>query len=70
MDIKLPVMSGIEATKQIRMMDSKVPIIAQTAHALGTPQDEAVKAGCNYVIHKPINQEKLYRILDECFDDE
>lgn len=55
MDIHMPVMDGIEATKLIRMFNKELPIVAQTA--VGTAEDieEVLKAGCNDFVSKPID---------------
>jgi two-component system, cell cycle response regulator DivK len=59
MDLKMPVMDGYEATRQIRKLNSTVPVIAQTAYALSGDSEKARLAGCNDYIIKPINKENL-----------
>ena len=59
MDLKLPVLSGYEATRQIRAFNPDVPIIAQTAYALSGDNEKAIAAGCNNYITKPIKKEEL-----------
>lgn len=59
MDIRMPDMSGIEATREIRKFNKTIPIIAQTANALINDQHEAIQAGCNEYLTKPLNREKL-----------
>lgn len=59
MDIKMPVMDGLEAVKEIRLLDSRVPIIAQTAYAIEDEKDKCLEAGCNSYITKPINRKEL-----------
>lgn len=54
MDIKMPVMDGLEATKIIRQYSKDVVIIAQTANAFESDHKIAIDAGCNDVIVKPI----------------
>ncbi len=54
MDIKMPVMSGLEASKIIKANKPKVKIIAQTAFAMSTDRDVALKSGCDDFISKPI----------------
>jgi PAS domain S-box-containing protein len=67
MDLKMPVMDGYEATRSIRQREEwrKIPIIALTAHA--RPEDKAncLAAGMNDFLSKPIEMQKLYRILEE-----
>jgi CheY-like chemotaxis protein len=59
MDIQLPGIDGLEATKRIRESeaDSKVPIIALTSYAMAGDRKKALKAGCTGYIEKPINPE-------------
>lgn len=63
MDLKMPMMSGYDATREIRKTDNDVFIIAQTAYALAGDRDEALAAGCNVYISKPVNKEELTKIL-------
>ena len=59
MDIKMPVMDGLEATRRIREKDTEVPIIAQTAFAFDSDISKAFDVGCNDYITKPFRQEEL-----------
>lgn len=59
MDIKMPELDGYEATKQIRIIDPDVPILAVTAYALIGDSDKAIAAGCNDYVAKPFDREKL-----------
>jgi len=59
MDIKMPRMNGLEATRQIREFNRKVTIIAQTAYALSGDREKVLEAGCNDYITKPILLEDL-----------
>ena len=67
MDIRMPVMDGLEATRQIRVLtrsDAKtVAIIAMTADAFEESMQEAKAAGMDDYVTKPIEPEKLYRAL-------
>ncbi len=69
MDVRMPLMNGIEATKVIRAMDRKdaksIPIIAMTADAFDEERQNTLDAGMNYHLAKPINPDKLYSILSE-----
>jgi CheY-like chemotaxis protein len=56
MDIRLPKLDGIEATRKIRLLGFTKPIIAQTANALVEDQKLCFEAGCNDFIAKPINR--------------
>jgi len=61
MDIQMPGMNGLEATKEIRHMKSgaTVPVIALTAHAMADEKEALLKAGMNDYQTKPISQEQL-----------
>ena len=66
MDIQMPVMDGIEATKRIRKSEQegkKTPIIALTAHALRGNREDYLSAGMNDYLSKPISLSDLERIL-------
>lgn len=65
MDIKMPMMDGFEATRQIRTFMPKLPIIALTAHV--TPEDEslAISSGCNEYVTKPVSKAKLLEIIQD-----
>lgn len=63
MDIKMPIMDGITATKQIRKFDNEVPIIAQTAFALSGDKEKALAAGCTDYLSKPIKTQNLVASL-------
>lgn len=59
MDIRMPGMNGIEATRQIRKFNKTVPILAQTAYAMPGDKENALKAGCSDYISKPIDKQLL-----------
>jgi len=65
MDIKMPVMDGCEATKQIRQFLPDLPIIAQTAYALENDRDEILACGCSDYISKPINPIDLQTLVNK-----
>lgn len=64
MDIKMPFLNGLEATKQIKAKNIKVPIIAVTAAAMFGDKELALEAGVDNYITKPIDYTKLFEILD------
>lgn len=64
MDIRMPVMDGYQATREIRKMDRDVIIIAQTAYASAADKDKVMAAGCNGYILKPIRKEELFEVID------
>jgi len=63
MDLQMPVMDGYEATKIIRAMDEKIPIIALTANAMSEEMQRTKALGMNGHLVKPINLEKLFDTL-------
>lgn len=63
MDIHMPLMNGLEATKQIRKKDKSIPIIALTANSMPNEIDEIKHAKMNDYINKPIDFEKFKNIL-------
>jgi len=67
MDMKMPVMNGYEATRQIRQFNKKSFIIAQTAFAFVGDREKAIGAGCNDYISKPINKAELLALIQKYF---
>ena len=69
MDIRMPVMDGLEATRSIRKLArqdaKKIPIIALTANAFDEDIQHCIQAGMNAHLAKPIEPEKLYQILQQ-----
>lgn len=68
MDIQLPEMNGVEATREIRKFNTHVIIIAQTAFVYTHNREEAIEAGCDDYITKPIDQALLRKLLREHFE--
>lgn len=69
MDVQMPVMNGYEATKAIRALDREdavtIPIIAMTANAFAEDEKEALQAGMNVHLAKPINVTLLKQIIKQ-----
>jgi len=69
MDVRMPLMDGLEATKAIRAMDredaKRIPIIALTANAFDEDVQLSLQVGMNAHISKPVEIEVLVRILGE-----
>ena len=63
MDLQMPIMDGIKATKYIREVDKKVPIIALTANAMKEDMKKTLQAGMNEQLTKPIDVELFYKTL-------
>ncbi len=68
MDINMTGMDGYEATRQIRMFNKDVIIIAQTAYALSGDYQKAIAAGCNDYISKPIDRTALQLMINKYFN--
>ena len=70
MDVRMPIMDGLEATKAIRALDRpdavSVPIIAMTADAFDDERLHTIEAGMNYHLTKPIETDQLYEALRLC----
>jgi two-component system, sensor histidine kinase and response regulator len=72
MDLKLPLMSGFEATMLIKSFKPKLPIFAVTAHTGLDEKRRAIEAGCSEFLVKPVNKTvlldklKAYNIIDDC----
>ena len=65
MDIKMPRMDGLEATRLIRSYSREVPIIALTAFAFESDREKALESGCNDFLTKPVSQSALEKALDK-----
>jgi CheY-like chemotaxis protein len=70
MDVQMPVMDGLNATRYIRnpetgVLNADVPILAMTAHATDDDMEKCMDAGMNGYISKPVTKEKL----EECIND-
>lgn len=64
MDIKMPIIDGIEATQEIRKLRFEKPIIALTAYAYPEDKIIALNAGCDYYLTKPISHDNLLETLE------
>jgi CheY-like chemotaxis protein len=67
MDIKMPIMDGYDATKEIRQFNKKVVIIAQSAYGLSSDIRKAIDVGCNDHISKPIDKHEFLMVLQKHF---
>lgn len=67
MDLRLPKVSGLEVTRQLRQMSdfSHIAIIAITAYAMKGDKEKAISAGCDAYLAKPINTRELPKLITE-----
>ena len=64
MDVQMPEMDGLEATRNIRCISGRQPyIIAMTAHAMKGDREECLGAGMNDYVSKPVRIEEMYAAL-------
>ena len=70
MDVQMPVMNGYDATRAIRALDradaGRIPIIAMTANAFAEDEKEALKAGMNIHLAKPVDIDLLKNVISQC----
>ena len=67
MDIRMPIMDGLQATREIRALDrpdaETIPIIAMSANAFSEDVQKSLQAGMNAHLSKPVDTDQLYEIL-------
>ena len=63
MDIKMPIMDGLEATKAIRENHPDLPIVALTANAFDSDRQLAMLAGCNDFLSKPVSSDLCIKTI-------
>ena len=72
MDMRMPEMDGLEATKKIRALDredaKKIPIIALTANAFDEDVQRSLQAGLNAHLSKPVNPDILFETLENMIE--
>lgn len=67
LDVKMPIMNGLDTAKEIRRVNNKIPLVAQTAYAMNEDREQALNAGFNYYLSKPISQVELFDVLKQVF---
>jgi PAS domain S-box-containing protein len=65
MDIKMPVLDGIEAFKEIKKIDTNIPVIALTAYAYENDKKRLLNQGFDGYLSKPVDQEELIQMVEE-----
>ena len=67
MDIKMPIMDGLEATKAIKEKQPDLPVVALTANAFDSDRQAAMDAGCNDFLSKPVSSDICLETLKKIF---
>lgn len=65
MDIKMPIMDGLEATKAIKEKHPELPVIALTANAFDSDRQLAIEAGCDDFLSKPVSSELCLKTINK-----
>ncbi len=68
MDVRMPVVDGIEASRRIKEIKPEIPIIIQTASVMGDAYEEIAQSKCDDTIFKPIDAIKLREIIAKQFN--
>ena len=68
MDIQLPGMNGITATKEIKKIRPDLPVIAATANTFDDEERACREAGCEVYLTKPLQFKKLFELMQTLFD--
>jgi two-component system sensor histidine kinase/response regulator len=68
MDVQMPFMDGVDATKRIREKEKSsgyhIPIIAMTAHAMSGDRQRFLESGMDGYVSKPVHQEELFEVIE------
>ncbi len=67
MDLKMPEMTGFEATEIIKKMYPNLPVIAQTGFTTKEDREKALSAGCDDFITKPIKEDLFIELINKHF---
>ena len=65
-DILMPVRDGLSMTREIRLLNKDVPVIVTTAHSEATYMMDAIDAGIDQYVIKPVESEKLFGAIEKC----
>ncbi len=65
MDIRLPLLNGVEAMKRIKVINPEVPVIAQTAHAMAYDKQKLISQGFDFYISKPLRKQEVIDVVME-----
>ena len=64
MDIRMPKINGYDATRKIKTINSRLPVLSITAYAMTEDESKSIEAGCDTYISKPIKPARLMEVLD------
>lgn len=64
MDINMPEMNGLDATRLIKAKKPELPIVAQTAYSISGDKEKTLEAGCDNYISKPIRKNELFSMIE------
>jgi len=68
MDVKMPGMNGIEAYKAILEINPQARVVMMTGYSVESLLEEAVQAGASGVLHKPLNMDEVFKLLESLND--
>jgi signal transduction histidine kinase/CheY-like chemotaxis protein len=68
MNVRMPVMNGLDATRKIKELRPDLPVIAQTAYAMDGDRENSIEAGCDDYISKPINLKLFIELIAKYLD--
>lgn len=65
MDIRMPIMDGLEATKKIKATRPDLPIVALTANAFDRDRERSLEAGCDDFLAKPVSYDTCLKMIEK-----
>jgi CheY-like chemotaxis protein len=68
MDVQMPEVNGLEATREIKRMRPDLVVVATTANAYAEDELACMKAGCDAFIPKPLNFKNMFELMQSFFD--
>lgn len=64
MDVKMPNMDGIEATRAIKLLNPNLPVVMQSAHILEEVKATCFEVGCSEFLTKPFDEDLFYNVVE------
>lgn len=65
MDIRMPILDGLEATKRIKATRPDLPIVALTANAFDRDRERSLEAGCDDFLAKPVGYDACLKMIEK-----